>query len=1713
MDKRIVKTVAGRAILALLALVAFMPQAATAQFNCFPTCDIDDGRFLVIAAGDAFRTLSDPTLDLTFIVPAGTASFDIGIFDGDILDSDGLGAFHWDTGASGVFEYTVFADPDFNVSGSLAIVGPLSTTTPGLFPDNDWVDFTITTGPEAQTANGDYVYRLRIEILNPETTVALNAFKVRTTNLGVIEPIAQPFGYIANWTNADDGAIIYPAFPALLPNTYDGTFKFFIEAPGPQASFSVWDGDFDRGSWDLSFQDTDDPNTPNAPFEPVWATIDTDPEGIAVGIAGTTGDPSDDLDPDFLFPGFGLFYQRAPAIEYTLTAPDAQVFSNDNPSGNREWEEFKISTTAGDPTADLTTTTLPGGSYVLDINGVDMANLNFLLTPFRVLCADENGDSCESPGDRPLFEIGDTVFEDLDGSGLQNGSEPGIQGVIVNLLGMDGNVLDSMVTDELGNYSFAVYPGEYSVEVADENLVPPAVLGSVGDKVWLDVNGDGSEGAGEPGISNVTVHLYLDTDTDGIAEPGGDDTFLGETNTDMNGEYSFDGLPDGDYFTLVVDSSLPAGLALSGGTDPSAIVPIAGNFNGSLDFGYENGGAGATALVGDFVWSDANGDGIQDPGEAGIGNVTVELLLDLGGAPCPVGETCRMISGVLYQVVSLASTGGDGSYLFAGVAPGDYRVEVIDTAGILAGYTLTAGPQSSSNPTAEFTVSTTPPDDVILVKDFGYQNAALFDISDSVWFDANRDGIRDEIGTGIVGVTVNLLDVMGQVVATTTTDSGGDFTFPDLPDGDYTLEITDHSLELAGLLATTTASARRAQAVTLAGADVTGINFGWVDSGALEGYAGTTDDGDGDVDRHTDTVVDADIPDYDFGYRGTGSIGDRVWEDADGNTSQAGEDGINGVTVELLRDSIVIDTQITIVDGNYLFENLPPGDYTVRVTPPAGFIQTFDIEGPLDHEASLTLLPNEMRDDVDFGYQKEPEVNGSIGDRVWNDVNGDGVQDGGEAGINDVTVRLFNAGGGLEAIDMTAGNGEYLFEDLTPGTYTVVVDSSTLPAGFVQTFDIEGPLDHEAEVILGSGENPRNVDFGYADECLPEFDFETDGASVALIKGQRIDDEWAAFGVTVSTGDSAHPAMIFDSSMPSGGDWDLGTPNETFNGPGIGSGGEDGQPGENAVPLGKVLIISEDDDSDDPDDDASGGTITFDFAYPVRVDEVGILDIDEGLAGTVTARDDGGSVIGTVGMANILGNNSVQTVAVGVSGVRSLEISFPGSGAVSGIVFCADDCAPVRVRDDFEVSSFGNNDGPDAWSGDWIENDPEPGGAGPLAGQVQVHDGYLTLDDYPNTGGEPSAAREVDLSGAASATVSFTFLTSSGVDSDDAVTVEVSNDGGATWSTLEVFTGIHGAIEDDRSYDISAFISSETQVRFRVSNKYGGSGELFCVSYLQIETDCGDCQSVTVRDNFDVSSFGNNDGSDDWSGDWIENDPQPGGAGPLSGQVKIKNGFLRLDDAPDTGGHPSLAREVDLSGAGSATLNFDFDTSSGVDKSDAVTVEISADGGASWTTLEVITDIYGSTWQERSFDITPFISAQTQVRFRVSSYYSGDNEYFYVNYVEITSSCDGGGGSGSCGDAGSVSGLSGSKGTALRYTFDVDSCAQTANFQISGGSGDADLYVLFGSEPTTRKWDCRPYLDDNNEVCTIQNPSAGTWHIMVRGYQSFSGVLLEASYE
>jgi hypothetical protein len=1019
--------------------------AANTGFRCLPSCATNDGRFLAIA-GANFQTLSPPELTMEISVPAGSTSFQIGIFDGDggEYQSDGFTAF-WDSGITALFEYSLAADPTADSTGTIPV--DLAPGQPVIYsdtlPDNDWGTFTVTTGPEAISPSGNYFYVLRIR-LSDVTATTLNAFKVRSTATisGVtLNPVERPFSYIAPWTALDDISVIYPLFPVPTPTTYDGTFSFYLDVPSSQSEVAIWDGDFDHGDFLLTNQDTDDPNTPNAPFLPSWSTPEVASEGIASGAFGSTGNPPDDDDPL----GFGVYTVRPPAVRYELRFPDGRIFTNANPSGNQEWEQFKVSTAPFDNSLmDYSTPTIPPGTYELRINGVDMLNLNALLLPFRVLCVDELGVVCQDIP-RP-FRIGDTVFADRDADGIQDGEDEGIPGVVLELRDSAGVLIGTTTTNADGHYSFDVEAGTYTVVVAASNFAPGGPLagtiattpaqqtetvvddnvltydfgyrgtGSIGDRLWYDLDNDGTQDGGEGGIDGVTVEL-LD----------GDDNLLASTTTAGDGNYSFAHLFPGAYSVRVVSSTLPAGLVATydldgtGSANVATLTLGAGAARTDVDFGYRG-----TASIGDRVWFDIDGDGLQDVGEDGLNGVTVRLRDGDG------------------NLLATTVTTGDGGYSFGNLPAGTFTVEV--DASTLPGE---AAPTFDADGTATpdtATVSVTTGQTLTDV-DFGYRGTAA--LGDRVWYDINNNGAQDPDEVGLNGVTVELLDGGGNVVRTTTTSGNGGYGFAGLFAGTYTVRVV---------------------AATIPG-------------GA--GGAVATFDFDGTGTTHTATASVAtgqNLSTVDFGYRGTASLGDRVWLDLDSDGAQdSGEPGLNGVAVEILDGAgAVLASSSTTSAGIYGFNNLLAGSYSVRVvtsTLPPGLVQTYDLDGTATaHTATLALSSGQSRTDVDFGYRGTLQ----FGDRVWFDYDGNGIQDTGEPGIPSVTIELRDGSGTLVSTTITGANGLYSFYNLPAGTYTVTVVASTLPAGTVPTYDLDGTATpNTVGVVLTSGQNRTDVDFGY----------------------------------------------------------------------------------------------------------------------------------------------------------------------------------------------------------------------------------------------------------------------------------------------------------------------------------------------------------------------------------------------------------------------------------------------------------------------------------------------------------------------------------------------------------------------------------------------------------------------------------------------------------
>ena len=215
----------------------------------------------------------------------------------------------------------------------------------------------------------------------------------------------------------------------------------------------------------------------------------------------------------------------------------------------------------------------------------------------------------------------------------------------------------------------------------------------------------------------------------------------------------------------------------------------------------------------------------------------------------------------------------------------------------------------------------------------------------------------------------------------------------------------------------------------------------------------------------------------------TGQIGDYVWNDVNGNGIQeSGEPGIAGVTVTL--GGAASATTTTNANGAYLFSGLSAGSYTVTVGTPVGYAASPSNQGgdpTMDSNyspASVTLATDNSIDlSIDFGYTR---YLGQIGDYVWNDVNGNGIQDSGEPGIAGVIVTL---GGASSATTTTDANGAYLFSGLAAGSYSV---TAATPSGYTATLSLQG-ADRSKDsngspasvTLVTNTSTDLTIDFGY----------------------------------------------------------------------------------------------------------------------------------------------------------------------------------------------------------------------------------------------------------------------------------------------------------------------------------------------------------------------------------------------------------------------------------------------------------------------------------------------------------------------------------------------------------------------------------------------------------------------------------------------------------
>ena len=382
----------------------------------------------------------------------------------------------------------------------------------------------------------------------------------------------------------------------------------------------------------------------------------------------------------------------------------------------------------------------------------------------------------------------------------------------------------------------------------------------------------------------------------------------------------------------------------------------------------------------------------------------------------------------------------------------------------------------------------------VLTADFGFAAPTASTggtIGDLVWDDADGDGVLDAGEAGVAGVMVTLRadpggDGVYDVIATQVTAADGSYSFANLPADRYRLVVSVP----AGSLATTPT----ANSVNLgAGASVDTADFGLASQPPAPG-----------------------------------TLGDRVWDDVDGDGMQdAGELGLANVTVTIRSDldgdgvfETVIATVVTDATGNYSL-SAAPGNYRVVVAR-GGRTLTTPISVP------VTITPGSTVDTSDFGLTTGAALLGGISDRVWLDVDRDGVQDADEPGVNGATVTLRQDADGDGSFEVavtsgvSSGDGNYGFANLAPGTYLIVV---TPPDGLSVTVP-------SIEVQLVAGQMVADADIGLAAASALPYDLDL----VKSLSGTAVEGTTATWEITVSNlSVTPTPAMLtVVDSLPAG---------------------------------------------------------------------------------------------------------------------------------------------------------------------------------------------------------------------------------------------------------------------------------------------------------------------------------------------------------------------------------------------------------------------------------------------------------------------------------------------------------------------------------------------------------------------------------------------------
>lgn len=1027
-------------------------------------------------------------------------------------------------------------------------------STPGNAPIHEDDDATINLTPSA--AIGNYVWRdvNNDGVQNDGLFNGINGVKVALfTSTGV------QVGVPTMTTNDLAGNPGYYYFGDVNP----GSYYVQVTAPTGQVFTTQFAGAPLNGNTDSNVDSTGKSNTFTLLSGVDELSIDAGLRPIDLSLSNTVSSLAPRVGTNVTYTltvsnGGSLSNATGVTVQDTLPSGLNFVSSSGTGSYNSATGIWTIGSIASGSSATLqiVATVTTGGTKSNLAQILTAGQPDFDSTPGNAPGVSEDDDATSSF--TPPASIGNYVWRDVNNDGIQNEAATyGVNGVTVTLFKSGGAQVGSptVTADNGGNpgyYAFNdIAPGSYYiVATAPTGQVftsPFALLATTATDSNVDSAGKSDLFTLQSGVDDVTIDAGLRPIDLGLTQTVSDTTPRIGTNVTYTVTVSnSSGLSTATGVT--VQDALPPGLTFVSSSGPGTynsatgvwtIGSIAPGTNAILQLVATVGSGGAksitaqiqsagqpdldstpgnapavhedddvttsitpSASIGNYVWRDDNGDGIQnEPASAGLNGVAVTLFTSTGvqvGAPV---------------VTANDGSGNPGYYLFTDIDPGSYYITVASQPNLVfttqfavAATALTDSNVDVNGKSSTFTLESGVDDisidaglkknQICAVLDFNGNtatsgtmgnirtftsgsitvNASGFsrDRTTGAWASAYLGsyggglGVTDSSeGTGANDThTVDNLDgrdnyilfEFNQAVVIDTaylgyvvTDSDMTVWIGTIPNAFTSHQSLSDNL-LAGLYS-------EYNFTTLTTARLADLNANGILGNVIVIAADVSDTSPEDHFKLGQMSVCTP------GAQQPASLGDFVWNDLNGNGLQDfDEPGIQGANVTLTgggADGLINGVGDTVVSttttstGAYSFTGLTPGaQYRVAFSLPSGYFaasprkQGADTSLDSDGLVSDIILlgSGQNNTSIDAGFYKEVKV----GNYVWNDLDKDGFQDATEVGIGGIAVTLTGTTGAGSAINLsqtTAANGSYQFSALPPGTYQVSVAASNFTAG------------------------------------------------------------------------------------------------------------------------------------------------------------------------------------------------------------------------------------------------------------------------------------------------------------------------------------------------------------------------------------------------------------------------------------------------------------------------------------------------------------------------------------------------------------------------------------------------------------------------------------------------------------------------------------------